>query len=148
MVPLLFVAGVAFGYFLILPAAIGFLQAFHQRSLDVLVQAQSYYKLVFALLITVGVIFQVPVGMLALNRVGIVSSSFLRKNWRYITVATVVIAALGPGFDPVTTSLEWVALMSRYCLSIVLVMLAERRTRKRVPDSDPEGNRVAVARSC
>lgn len=131
MVPFLFVAGVLFGYFLVLPAAVGFLQTFNHQQFDVLVQAQAYYKFDVILLLAMGVIFQVPVGMLALNRVGIVSSAFLRKNWRYITVGTVIVAALGPGVDPVTTLLEWAPLMFLYALSIVLVMLAERRAGKR-----------------
>jgi len=101
MVPVLFLAGVVFAYFLVLPAAIGFLQNFNSDEFDVLVQAKSLYSFSILTLIILGVLFQMPVGVLALTRLGVVTPRQLRQNWRYATVIIAVIAVLLPGTDPV-----------------------------------------------
>jgi sec-independent protein translocase protein TatC len=127
MIPLLFIAGVVFGYFLVLPPAIKFLQNFNDDSFDVLIQAKDYYRFSIFTLLALGLTFQVPVGMLALARVGIVSTRFLLKHWRYEIVIIAIIAAALPGVDPVTTVLEMLPLLALFGLSILLVRLAERR---------------------
>jgi sec-independent protein translocase protein TatC len=127
MIPLLFVAGVVFGYFLVLPPAIKFLQNFNDDSFDVLIQAKDYYRFSIFTLLALGLVFQVPVGMLALARVGIVSTRFLLQHWRYEIVIIAIIAAALPGVDPVTTVLEMLPLLALFGLSILLVRLAERR---------------------
>src|SRR5829696_3681881 len=86
MVPLLFLGGVAFGYFLVLPPAISFLQNFNDESFDVLLQAKDYYRFAVLGLLSTGLIFQLPVGLLAANAVGIVSAEQLRRSWRYAIV--------------------------------------------------------------
>src|SRR4051794_32877280 len=70
LVPVLFAAGVAFGYFVVLPPAIRFLQTFNSSSFDVLVQAKPYYSFVTLTLLSLGVLFQIPVAVLALTRAG------------------------------------------------------------------------------
>ena len=75
MVPLLFLAGVAFGYWLVLPPAISFLQNFNTTNFDVLIQAKDYYRFELLALLSTGLVFQLPVGLLALNAVGIVSAA-------------------------------------------------------------------------
>lgn len=127
MVPVLFTAGVLFGYFLVLPPAVNFLQNFNSGSFDILVQARDYYAFIAMVLLAMGVIFQVPVGLLALNRAGIVSSGALVRHWRYIIVGIAIVAALLPGVDPVTTLLEMLPLLILYGLSILLLKFAERR---------------------
>jgi sec-independent protein translocase protein TatC len=135
-IPLLFVGGVVFGYFLVLPPAIKFLQNFNDNSFDVLIQAKDYYRFSIFTLLALGLVFQVPVGMLALARVGIVSTSFLLRNWRIEIVVIAIVAALLPGVDPVTTLLEMVPLLALFGLSILLVKLAERRRHDDVEEDD------------
>ncbi len=135
-IPFLFIAGVVFGYFLVLPPAISFLQNFNNKSFDVLLQAKQYYSFSIFTLLALGLCFQVPVGMLALARVGIVTKRMLIKNWRYEIVGIAVAAALLPGVDPVTTLLEMIPLVVLFGLSIVLVGLAERR--RGTPEDDDE----------
>jgi sec-independent protein translocase protein TatC len=130
MVPVLFLAGVVFAYFLVLPAAIGFLQNFNSDEFDVLVQAKSLYSFSILTLIIMGVLFQLPVGVLALTRLGIVTPEQLRRNWRYATVIIAVIAVLLPGTDPVTTCIEMVPMLLLYGLSILLAMWVERFDRR------------------
>ncbi|MGB2711545.1 MAG: twin-arginine translocase subunit TatC [Conexibacter sp.] len=135
MVPFLFVTGVAFGYFLVLPPAISFLQNFNDTNFDVLIQAKDYYRFAVLALLSTGLVFQMPVGLLAVNAVGILSAKRLRDSWRYAIVGIAVVAALLPGVDPVTTSILMVPLLMLYGLSILLLTIADRR----------RGDRDAVA---
>lgn len=61
MAPLLFMAGMAFGYFVVLPGAVGFLQSFNASSFDALVQARTYYRFILVTLLATGLFFQIPV---------------------------------------------------------------------------------------
>ena len=61
-VPFLFIGGVVFGYYTVVPRAIEFLQNFNTDAFDVLIQAQPYYKFVLMLLIAMGLLFQIPIG--------------------------------------------------------------------------------------
>jgi sec-independent protein translocase protein TatC len=126
-VPFLFVAGVVFGYYLVLPPAISFLQNFNNTDFDVLLQARDYYRFAVLALLSTGLIFQLPVGLLALNKVGIISGRKLRGAWRYWVVGIAVVAAVLPGVDPVTTVILMVPLLLLYLLSIVLLTVADRR---------------------
>jgi sec-independent protein translocase protein TatC len=127
MVPVLFLVGVAFGYFLVLPPAISFLQNFNDTNFDVLIQAKDYYRFSVLALLSTGLVFQLPVGLLALNAAGIVSGAQLRASWRYAVVAIAVVAAILPGVDPVTTVILMVPLLLLYLLSILLLTIADRR---------------------
>jgi sec-independent protein translocase protein TatC len=120
MIPVLFVAGVLFGYFLVLPAAVRFLQNFNSDQFNILLQAKDYYKFAVLTLVASGIVFQVPVGVLALTRLGVVTPQFLTRNWRYAVVILTVIAVLLPGTDPVSTMIECIPLYLLYGLSIVL----------------------------
>ena len=120
MIPFLFIAGVLFGYFLVLPAAVRFLQNFNSDQFNILLQAKDYYKFAVLTLVASGIVFQVPVGVLALTRLGVVTPQFLLRNWRYAIVILTVIAVLLPGTDPVSTMIECIPLYLLYALSIVL----------------------------
>jgi sec-independent protein translocase protein TatC len=131
LAPLLFVAGVVFGYELVLPPAISFLQNFNDTNFDVLIQAKGYYSFALLALLSTGLVFQLPIGLLALNALGILSARQLRSSWRYAIVAIAIIAALLPGVDPVTTTIEMVPLLLLYGLSILLLTFADRRRGRR-----------------
>ena len=100
MVPVLFVMGVAFAYVLVLPAAVGFLQGFNQGQFDALVQARPYYGFTITTMAVMGLLFQIPVGVLALTRLGIITPAQLRKNRRYAIVVIAIVAALGRASIP------------------------------------------------
>jgi sec-independent protein translocase protein TatC len=127
MVPVLFIVGVGFGYYLVLPPAISFLQNFNTTNFDVLIQAKEYYRFELLALLSTGLVFQLPVGLLALNAVGILTARQLRASWRYAVVAIAVVAAVLPGVDPVTTVILMVPLLLLYLLSILLLTIADRR---------------------
>ena len=120
LVPILFIAGVAFGYFVVLPAATKFLLNFNDSQFNIQVRARDYYSFFGTTLLACGIVFQVPVGVLAVTRLGIVSVRQLRQNRRYAYLACAVIAAALPGVDPVSMLLETAPLIGLYELSIVL----------------------------
>src|SRR3954469_25475766 len=127
-VPLLFAAGLAFGYLVVLPGAVRFLQNFNASSFDALVQARSYYQFVLFTLIATGVLFEIPVVVIGLNRIGILSARQLREHRRYAIVAIVALAMLLPGTDPVTTLLELIPMLLLFELSILVRRVLERRS--------------------
>ncbi len=108
-IPFLFVIGVLFGYFVVLPAAVRFFQNFNSGQFDVLVQASQYYKFAATTLLAMGIVFQVPVAILAAVRAQIVTVAQLRKGRRYAIVACAAVAAFLPG-DAVTLLLETIPL--------------------------------------
>jgi len=120
MIPVLFIAGVAFGYFLVLPAAAKFLLNFNDSQFNVQVQAKEYYGFFSMTLLATGIVFQVPVGILAVTRLGIVKVEQLTKNRRYAYLVCAVVAAALPGVDPISMLLEMAPLVVLYEISIVL----------------------------
>jgi sec-independent protein translocase protein TatC len=129
-IPFLFVIGVLFGYFVVLPAAVRFFQNFNSSEFDVLVQASQYYKFAATTLLAMGLVFQVPVAILALVRARVLTPTQLRKGRRYAIVACAAIAALLPG-DLVTLMLETIPLYVLYEASILLASVMTRRWKAR-----------------
>lgn len=120
MVPVLFLAGVAFGYFVVLPAAIKFLLSFNSSEFSTQLRAKDYYSFFSTTLLACGIVFQVPVGILAVTRLGIVTVDQLKKNRRYAYLVCAIIAAALPGVDPVTMLIEMAPLVVLYEVSILL----------------------------
>jgi sec-independent protein translocase protein TatC len=118
-VPVLFAAGVLFGYFVVLPAAVRFFVNFNSGQFNVLVQASQFYSFAATILLAMGVVFQVPVLILGATRLGLVTPRQLRRSRRYALLACAVIAALLPG-DAITLVLETVPLYVLYEASILL----------------------------
>jgi sec-independent protein translocase protein TatC len=127
LVPLLFMAGLAFGYFVVLDRAIAFLQNFNDDNFDILVQASTYYKFCLLFLGAIGLLFQIPVAVLAVTRTGIVTPRQLRKHRGYAILAIAVVAAVAtPTPDPVTMTLAMGPLIVLYELSILLALWLNR----------------------
>lgn len=120
MVPFLFVAGVLFCYFIVLPPATDFLLSFNASEFNTQVRARDYYSFATLTMLAMGVGFQVPVGILALVRLRIVTVEQLRHNRRYAILAIAVLASLLPTIDPVTMLLEMIPLLILYEASIVI----------------------------
>jgi sec-independent protein translocase protein TatC len=129
--PVLFVVGMAFAYFIVMKPAVHFLQGYNSDQFDVLVQAKSYYSFQIFTMIAVGLAFQLPLGLLALHRIGVVNGTTLTRHWRHTVVIIAVIAAAMPGADPVTTGLETLPLVILFLASIVMLKLADRRAAAR-----------------
>jgi sec-independent protein translocase protein TatC len=138
MIPVLFIAGVAFGYFLVLPAAAKFLLNFNDSQFNVQVQAKQYYSFFAMTVLACGIVFQVPVGILAVTRLGIVKVEQLTKNRRYAYLVCAVVAAALPGVDPVSMLLEMAPLVVLYEISIVLARVFGTPAER--VDAAPQGS--------
>ena len=125
-IPFLFVAGVVFGYFVVLPAALHFFQNFNSDQFNVLVQANQYYRFAATTVLAMGLLFQVPVGIVAITRAGLVTPRRLRKNRRYAVLACGAVAAVLPG-DAVTLLLETVPLYLLFELGVLIASLGNKK---------------------
>ena len=120
MVPVLFCAGVVFGYFVVLPAATKFLLNFNESQFNIQIRAKDYYSFFTMTLGAMGLIFQLPVGILAVSRLGIVTPKQLAHNRRYAYLAIAVVAMVLPGTDPISMLLEMAPLIVLFEASLVL----------------------------
>jgi sec-independent protein translocase protein TatC len=118
--PLLFLVGIAFAYFVVMPAAVEFLLGFNDDQFNVQVRARDYYSFFSTTMLAGGIVFQLPLAILAVTRLGIVSVDQLRANRRYAYLGIAVLAAALPGVDPITMLIEMVPLLALYELSILL----------------------------
>jgi sec-independent protein translocase protein TatC len=134
-IPVLFAAGVGFGYAVVLPAALHFFQNFNSGEFNVLVQANQYYKFAATTLLAMGLLFQIPVAILAVTRAGLITPAQLRRHRRYALLACVVLAAILPS-DAITMLLETVPLYLLFEASVLLAAISEKRGRART-DADP-----------
>jgi sec-independent protein translocase protein TatC len=126
MVPFLFIGGVVFSYFVVIPAALRFLLHFNQHQFNLQIRARDYYSFFSLTLLACGMVFQLPVLILGLVRVGITTPAKLRKHRRYAILVCAVVAAALPGVDPVSMLIEMVPLVLLYELSILLASLLGR----------------------
>jgi sec-independent protein translocase protein TatC len=131
---LLFACGVAFAYYIVLPKALSFLTTYNAEFFDIELRAASYYSFVSLALFGVGIMFELPVFILALVRLGVVTSAQLRRNWRVGVAVVVVGAALLPTVDPVSLAFEVVPLLLLYALSVALASVFERRWAAKIEE--------------
>jgi sec-independent protein translocase protein TatC len=123
------VSGVAFAYKLVLPAAVHYLTTYDSGLYNIQIRASSYYSFTLLTLLAIGLVFELPVFVLALVRIGALTSTKLRNNRRTGYFAMAVLAVALPGLDWVTTAFEIVPLIMLFELSIWLSVLFERRWR-------------------
>jgi sec-independent protein translocase protein TatC len=140
LVPVLFVTGVVFCYFVVLTPALDFLLNFNADEFNTQVRARDYYSFVTLLMLAMGIGFQIPVGVLAACKLGLTSAEKLRRSRRYAIVAIVVLASLLPTLDPLTLILESIPLYALFELSIVMASAWGRP----IADTGEVGDRPAT----
>ncbi len=133
LVPVLFITGVVFCYFVVLTPAMKFLLSFNADEFNTQVRARDYYSFVTMLMLAMGLGFQIPVAILAACKLRITTPEKLRKNRRYAIVVIAVLAALLPTIDPLSLILEMIPLILLYELSIWLASALGRPIGE-VPD--------------
>jgi sec-independent protein translocase protein TatC len=136
-VPFLFIAGVVFAYFVVIPAATQFLLNFNASEFNIEVRAREYYSFFALTCIAVGVLFQIPIAILAVTRLGITTPQQLSRNRKYAILIIAVVAMLLPGTDPVTMLISMLPLVLLFELSLILARLFGR------PSSDAAAARAA-----
>lgn len=123
----LFLIGVAFAWFILVPPALDFLQNFQTEIYAPEWTADQYLGFVTALLFWMGVAFETPLVFFVLALLGLVSAGNLIRNWRIAIVgASVAAAMITPTIDPVNMFLVMGPLLGLYMLSIFLVMIGRR----------------------
>ncbi|MGZ5334947.1 MAG: twin-arginine translocase subunit TatC [Solirubrobacterales bacterium] len=120
MAPFLFMAGVVFAYFVVLPAATNFLLNFNDDQFNVEIRARDYYSFFALTEVSVGLLFQVPIGILAVTRLGIFTPQQIAANRRYAILVIAVLAMLLPGTDPITMLISMVPLVVLFEGSLIL----------------------------
>lgn len=133
MAPVLFVLGVLFCYFVVLPPATDFLLSFNSDEFNTQVRARDYYSFVMLTMAAMGLGFQLPIAVLSAVRLGITTPQKLRANRRYAILVIAVLAALLPTIDPITLLLEMIPMILLYEGSIVLASILGR---KDAPDAE------------
>lgn len=123
----LFVAGLAFAYFLLIPAALNFFITYGEDVVEQLWSIDRYFEFVLLLLFSTGLAFQIPVIQALLGFLNIVSSQRMLSAWRYVLLGAAVLGAvLTPSTDPLTQSLLGGAVVALYFGGIGLVKLLGR----------------------
>lgn len=126
-VMILFIGGIAFAWFILVPPAIGFLAGFQTDIFRPEWTADQYIGFITALLFWMGVAFEMPLVMFVLAILGFVRAGALIRHWRIAVVLSAVAAAvITPTVDPVNMSLVMGPLIGLYIISIVLVMIGAR----------------------
>jgi sec-independent protein translocase protein TatC len=123
----LFAGGLAFGYFVVLPKAIEFLLGYDEALYETQVRASYYFSFVAVMLLAIAFFFELPILILALVRLGVITSAQLRRNRRVLIVAAVALAVLLPTADPVSLALETIPLLILLEASIWASVFLERR---------------------
>jgi sec-independent protein translocase protein TatC len=130
----MFAGGVAFGYFILLPPAMKFLITFGSDIATPQIKIGNYITLVTRLLVSIGAVFETPVIITFLSRLGIVTPQWLagKRKWAFIG-AFILAAIITPTMDPINQSLVAVPLVVLYEISIWLSRIVYRRRSKAVP---------------
>jgi sec-independent protein translocase protein TatC len=122
----MFVAGMAFAYYIELPPALDFLLDTNNEDVEPTIGVKTYIDTVTRLLFVTGVTFQLPFVIMGLAKIGVVTSRRLLGWWRYAIVAAAIAAAVvTPSIDPITQAIVAIPIIVLYCIGIVLARLVE-----------------------
>ena len=142
--PVLFLAGAALVYFIMLPFVLWFslsqqIVGVGNISVELLPKVSDYFSLVTGLVLAFGLCFQLPVVLTLLGMAGLISSRTLLSGWRYAVVGVFVVAAVVTPPDPISQTLLALPIIGLYFISVGCVWLIERGRKK-----DEAGTDVAV----
>jgi len=130
----LFLIGLAFAYYVMLPVALPFLLNF--MNIETVPRPSNYIRFVTGLMFWIGVAFQFPLVMFTLAAIGLVRARTLLDGWRIAIVLIAVLAAvITPTIDPVNMGLVMAPMIVLYFLSILLAAIAERGRARRAREA-------------
>jgi sec-independent protein translocase protein TatC len=138
----LFLFGVLFFYFLVLPTALPFLMTFIDIPIvEMKVSLENYVSFFLLLSIMMGIVFEVPVVLIVLQKIGLVTPDHLTQYRRHAILAGVILAAvITPTGDPLTLALFTIPLIVLYEFSVWFGRRIVREKKKRERESDPGGD--------
>ena len=137
-----FLAGAVFGYRILFPPAVAFLLSFGSDVATPYIRVGNYVSLMLSLLFWMGIVFEMPVVLFFLSKMGLVTPELLARNRRYAVVVAFVLGALiTPTFDPINQSLVALPIIVLYEVSIWLTKLGRRGRRRAAPslEAGPKG---------
>ena len=127
-IALMFLVGVVFGYFILIPPAMKFLLTFGSDIATPMIKIGNYISIVTRLLLAIGLVFETPVVITFLARMGIVNAKWLASKWKIVVIVAFIVAAIiTPTFDPINQSLVAIPLIVLYAMSILLAKLVQRK---------------------
>ncbi|MCJ7763651.1 MAG: twin-arginine translocase subunit TatC [Dehalococcoidales bacterium] len=133
-VTIMFLGGVAFAYYIALPPALNFLLNFMSSVAEPQIRISNYVNIVTRLIVSVGIVFETPIIIMLLARMGLVSPQWLAKRRRmWIVVAFIIAALITPTFDPINQSIIAVPLIILMELSILLARLVYKKRGEPAP---------------
>lgn len=133
-IALMFIAGVAFGYFILIPPATKFLITFGSDIATPQIKIGNYISIVTRLLLAIGLVFEMPVVTTFLTRLGIITPKWLASKRRTAIIFAFILAAIiTPTFDPLNQTLVAAPLIVLYEMSILLAKLVTRKKTQTVP---------------
>jgi sec-independent protein translocase protein TatC len=137
----LFLAGVALSYFVVLPLTLKFLMSIESTALTPMISATDYFDFAISMCLAFGLVFEVPIAILALTALGLVTPQFLSKYRRHSIVICLTAAAfITPGADPYSLFALAIPLYFLYELSVFVAQFAYRKRRKRQAMREEENN--------
>jgi sec-independent protein translocase protein TatC len=131
-----FFAGVAFGYFILLPAALNFFASFGTQYIDLNIALDQYVSFMLALLLGAGLVFELPMISFFLSKMGILTPSFMRKYRRHAIVVIFIISAIvTPTPDMVTQTLLALPMFFLYEISILVSKFSQKKANLSTEDT-------------
>jgi sec-independent protein translocase protein TatC len=123
-----FFAGVAFGYFVLLPSALTFFSTFGTQTIEMNVAIDRYVSFVLALLLGSGLVFELPMISYFLTKLGLLTPAFMRHYRRHSIIVILFVAAIvTPTPDPVTQLILALPMMALYEVSILVCKFAQKK---------------------
>jgi sec-independent protein translocase protein TatC len=133
----LFLLGMAFAYFVMLPVALPFMLNF--LGIKTVPRPANYIRFVTGVLFWIGMTFQLPLIIYTLAGLGVITAQALARGWRFAVLGIAILAAaITPTIDPVNMAIVMAPMIALYFLSIGLAALAQRGRRQRVHEATPE----------
>ena len=144
----LFLAGVALSYFVVLPLTLRFLMSIESTALTPMISATDYFDFAISMCLAFGLVFEVPIAILALTALGLITPKFLSKYRRHAIVVCLTAAAfITPGADPYSLFALAIPLYVLYELSVFVAQFAYRKRQKREARREAESATPESARA-
>lgn len=134
---ILFIGGALFGYFIVFPFGFQFFLGFETETIRAMPSVKEYFSLATRLLLAFGLVFELPVVMFFLSKMGVVTVPFLKKNRKYAILLSFIAAAILTPPDPTTQCMMAVPLIVLYELGIFVARFA-RPAKKEEEEEDKE----------
>jgi len=137
---LFFIGGGLFGHYLLFPMTFGFLATFGGEEIKLMPRVEEYFSFYSWFLLGIGLIFQTPVVIFVLSRIGLVTPRFLLRHFKYaVLIAFIVAAVITPTPDAVTQSALALPMLGLYLLGVLVAWLFGRPRRTPADDAPPAG---------